>query len=250
VAAISAIIIDDEAPAREVIKNYAQDHPDIRIVAECSNGFEGLKMMAEHQPDLVFLDIQMPKLTGFELLELLDDPPVIIFSTAYDQFAIKAFEVSAADYLLKPYSRQRFAEALDRARMFMQDRGGHRQVVASLVKQQEASREPLQRIVVKTGNKIHLVPVEEVVWLEAQDDYVMIHAKDGGHLKARTMKYFETHLDRREFVRIHRSHIVRLSFIKQLEQTGKESYRALLHNGKRLPVSKSGSAILRKTLEP
>ncbi len=247
---ITALIIDDEAPARDVIRHYLGDYDDIAVAAECANGFEGLKKLAEMQPDLLFLDIQMPKLTGFELLELLDDPPVIIFSTAYDEFALKAFEVSAADYLLKPYSRERFAEAIARAKLFMQDQSKHRDVVAGLVQQREQSKEPLQRIVVKTGHKIHLIAIDRLLWLEAQDDYVLVHSKDGDHLKSKTMKYFESHLDGSEFVRIHRSHIVRIGFIKQLEQAGKDSYRAVLKSGVTLPVSKSGHAKLREILEP
>ncbi len=241
---ISAIIIDDEAPARTVIRQYLQDFPDIEITAECSNGFDGLKQINALSPDLIFLDIQMPKLTGFEMLEIIDEPPVVIFSTAFDQYALKAFEVSAADYLLKPYSKERFAEAVKRAKLFLQDQPRNKQVISDLLKHKDERIEFLKRVVVKTGHKIHLIPVEKLLWLEAQDDYVMLHTKDGSHLKAKTMKFFEANLDPNGFVRIHRSYIVRTSFISRMEVLGKDSYRAVLQDGTKLKVSKRGYARL------
>ena len=247
---LRVVIIDDEAPARGIIRSYLKDYPDIEMVAECSNGFEGLKAINEFSPDLMFLDIQMPKISGFELLELLEKTPVTVFCTAYDQYALQAFQANAADYLLKPFSKERFREALNRALIFIKDRSQHQTILKGVVNHRDGSMETLERIVVKTGSSaISIVPVKIVLWLEAQDDYVMIHTKEGGLLKQKTMKYFETHLDPKEFVRIHRSYIVRIAMIKQVELFRRESYKVLLINGKRLPVSKSGHNRLKQILE-
>jgi len=245
---LNVVIIDDEAPAREVIKNYLKDYEHITIKAECENGFEGIKAIQEFQPDIIFLDIQMPKITGFEMLELLTEKPVIVFSTAYDQYALKAFEVSAADYLLKPYSRERFNEALNRALTLINDKPANEKIINGILNQQDENVEYLERIVVKTGSKISIIPVRKLYWLEAQDDYVMLHSKDGDFLKQKTMKYFESHLDAKEFVRTHRSYIVRISIIKQIELFGKESYRIILTNGQSLPVSRTGHVKLKAIL--
>jgi len=247
-AKITAVIIDDEAPARDVIKTYLKEHPEIEVVAECSNGFEGLEAVQDLKPDMVFLDIQIPKITGFEMLELMEVQPVIVFVTAYDQYALKAFEASAADYLLKPFSRERFAEALDRARLFIKDRAQHDKVIAKLQSHRE-QQEYLQRVVVKEGSQILIVPVQKIFRLEAQDDYVMLHTPEGDLLKQKTMKFFEEHLDPGDFVRIHRSHIVRISFIKQIELFGKSSYKAVLKNNQILPVSRSGHARLKEIFD-
>ncbi len=245
---IKAMIIDDEAPARDVIKNYLKNFADIEVVAEAGNGFEGVKVIQEKKPDLLFLDIQMPKLSGFEMLELLDHMPVIIFSTAYDQYALKAFEKSAADYLLKPYSRERFREAITRALLFVRDKTKHQEVIKGIVRHHESQPEFLERVVVKEGAQIFVIPVDKLHWLEAQDDYVMLHLKDGQFLKQKTMKYFEEHLDPKDFVRIHRSYIARIAMIKQIELSSKESYTVVLTNGQKLPVSKSGHAKLKEVL--
>ncbi len=245
---LNVVIIDDEVPAREIIKNYLKEYDYLTIKAECENGFEGIKAIQEFQPDIIFLDIQMPKITGFEMLELLTEKPVIVFSTAYDQYALKAFEVSAADYLLKPYSRERFNEALNRALTLTNDKPANDKIVNGILNQQDENVEYLERIVVKTGSKISIIPVRKLYWLEAQDDYVMLHSKDGDFLKQKTMKYFESHLDPKEFVRTHRSYIVRISIIKQIELFGKESYRIILTNGQSLPVSRTGHAKLKAIL--
>ena len=245
---LNVVIIDDEVPAREIIKNYLKEYDYITIKAECENGFEGIKAIQEFQPDIIFLDIQMPKITGFEMLELLTEKPVIVFSTAYDQYALKAFEVSAADYLLKPYSRQRFNEALNRALTLTNDKPARNKIITGILNHQDENVEYLERIVVKTGSKISIIPVRKLYWLEAQDDYVMLHSKDGDFLKQKTMKYFESHLDPQEFVRTHRSCMVRISIIKQIELFGKESYRIILTNGQSLPVSRTGHAKLKAIL--
>ena len=245
----TVVIVDDEAPAREVIKHYLRDFPSLEVVAECSNGFDAVKAIQRHRPDLLFLDVQMPKLNGFEMLELLEEPPVIVFSTAYDQYALKAFEVNAADYLLKPFSRERFREALERATQALQNRSAHKRTLAGLVRHLDAGTEFLQRVAVKSGAQIFVIPVQKLTWLEAQDDYVMLHTREDSFLKQKTMKYFETHLDPKEFVRIHRSHIVRISEIQRIEQTGKESYAVVLAGGQTLPVSKRGHARLKAVLD-
>lgn len=182
------------------------------------------------------------------MLELLQKKPVIVFSTAYDQYALKAFEVSAADYLLKPYSRERFDEAMNRALTLTNDKPANDKIVNGILKHQDENVDYLERIVVKTGSKISIIPVRKLFWLEAQDDYVMLHSKDGNFLKQKTMKYFESHLDPKEFVRAHRSYIVRISIIKQIELFGKESYRLILSNGQNLPVSRTGHVKLKAIL--
>jgi two-component system, LytTR family, response regulator len=237
---ISAIIIDDESLGRQIVRKYLSSHSEIEISEECSNGFEGVKKINELNPDIVFLDIQMPKLTGFEMLELIDKPPVIIFTTAYDQYAIKAFEVNAADYLLKPFSSERFEEALFKAKSHLKNKGKQGQIVKELIKHNLEATEYLERIVVKDGSKIHIVPVDSVKYIEAQDDYVLIHSAEGNLLKQKTMKYFEEHLPREDFIRIHRSYMISVPSIKKIELVEKETYKVILDDGSGLPVSKSG----------
>ena len=245
---IKVIIIDDEALARQITKNYLSKRDDIDIIAECSNGFDAIKKINELKPDLIFLDIQMPKLTGFEMLELIENPPVIIFTTAYDHFAIKAFEVNAIDYLLKPFSEERFNAALQKAIGQLGDRFRQNSAIENIIKTNDEKIEFLERVVIKDGSKITVVPVEEIKWIEAQDDYVLINSEKGRYLKQKTMKYFETHLNENQFVRVHRSYIINIDFIQHLEQTETESYRLILKNGKDIPVSKSGLQRLKNTL--
>jgi two-component system LytT family response regulator len=236
---IKVIIIDDEQPARDLIKHYLTAHKDVEISGQYADGFTGLKAIQELNPDLVFLDIQMPKLTGFELLELLDEMPNIIFTTAYDQFAIKAFELNAVDYLLKPYSQERFDQALQKAF----DHFNHKKTnpeIKKLANLIADNQEILDRVVVKTGSKIKVIPVDTILYLESQDDYVMIYLADGKFLKQQTMKYFEQHLDAKIFVRIHRSYLVNINTIKQLELYEKNAYLAVLSNGAKLRVSDTG----------
>ena len=244
---IKAIIVEDEELARELIKSYLKDQPSVEIIGEFADGYSGAIAINERKPDLVFLDIQMPKLNGFELLELIDFTPQIIFSTAYDQYAIKAFELNAVDYLLKPYSKERFFNALEKA--IQRIRSGKKSSVENLLQHRERTTEILDRIVVKTGNKIHVIPVEKIHYLEAQDDYVMIYTDSERHLKQKTMKFFEAHLDPSAFIRVHRSYIVRIDQISQLEQYGKESYLVIIKNGTKLPVSKSGYKRIKTELD-
>jgi len=245
---LRTIIIDDEQPARDVIKHYLKDFSEVEIIGEVADGFSGLKSIQELKPDLVFLDVQMPKLTGLELLELLDQPPLIIFSTAYDQYAIKAFEMNAIDYLLKPYSKERFAQAVLKAISQAGNITRSIQPVQNLVKTLEESPEFLQRIAVKSRHKVSVVPVEEIIYLEAEGDYVMLHTKDAKHLKEKTMKYFESHLDPSQYIRIHRSYIVNAKFIDRIEYYDKENYAVLMKNGAKLRASITGYKILKQVL--
>ncbi|MBY0426416.1 MAG: LytTR family transcriptional regulator DNA-binding domain-containing protein [Cytophagales bacterium] len=246
---ISAIIIDDEPLARDLIRQYLTEFPWIELVEECGDGFQGLKAIQEKQPDLVFLDVQMPKITGFELLELLENPPVIIFTTAYNEFAIKAFEMNAVDYLLKPFAKERFRQAIEKAKLSIHSK---KEYTNNLIQLQRESMplgtEKLLRVVVKNGAKIHVMPVSEIIYIAAEDDYVMIHTQSAKYLKQQTMKHFENALDTSLFVRIHRSYMVNIDYISQLEQYEKESYRLILKNKEILPVSKSGHSILKQVL--
>ena len=239
------IIIDDEPPAREVIKHFLKEHTDFEIVGEAENGFDGLKLIQTESPDLIFLDIQMPKLTGFELLELIDTPPTIIFSTAYDQYALKAFELHAADYLLKPYNRQRFEEGLKKARTLIQQQSTPISAEALV---QDYLQEPAHRLVVKDGTKIDIIPTDEIIRIAAQDDYSEIITAKGKHLKKQTMKHLEQVLDPCRFVRVHRSSIVQVSQIAKIDKYGKETHLAQLKNGDEVVVSATGYSKLKELL--
>ncbi|MBD1426320.1 LytR/AlgR family response regulator transcription factor [Sphingobacterium arenae] len=242
---IKTIIIDDEPLARMVIAEYLQSYQDIQIVAECGDGFEGAKMIQQMHPDLIFLDIQMPKLTGFEMLEILDEMPNVIFTTAFDEFAIKAFEKNAVDYLLKPISKVRFEQALTKFRNNFQ---GNMPKEASAKIQAVQDEETLERIVVKNGSQIKIIPIQQVVFLEAYDDYVKIHTKDGMFLKNKTMSSFEKQLDPKQFVRVHRSFIAKVDQLAKIEPMEKESYIATLLTGEKINISKSGYARLKQII--
>ena len=241
-----AIIIDDEQLARDVIKKFLSSFTGIEVVAECANGFEGIKAIAEHKPQLLFLDIQMPKLTGFEMLELLDEKPIIIFSTAFDQYAIKAFELSAADYLLKPYSKARFEEAVIKA-LKKVDEEVDADEVAEAVLDNRQTKEKLDRIVIKNGSQIVIIAAEKVDYIQAQDDYVAVHTEGKKYLKQMTMKYLEENLPD-EFVRVHRSFIVYVNQIDKIEPFSKDSYIAILKSGEKVSVSRSGYGLLKEKL--
>jgi two-component system LytT family response regulator len=248
-AKMKILIVDDETLARELVKNYLVGVKGIEIVGECENGFEALKAIQELQPDLIFLDIQMPKIDGFELLEVLDTRPEIIFCTAYDQYAIKAFEMNAVDYLLKPFSKERLQQAVEKARQRFGTLSlalGTPSPVEKLKNQIEEERKVLERIVTRLGSKVTVIPVDHIHYLEAADDYVMIHSELGDHLKEKTMKYFEVHLPPEQFIRIHRSYIVNISEIKTLEKYSKDSYLAILKNGDKIKVSSEGYKRLRQ----
>jgi len=241
---MKAIIIDDEPLARSLVKEYLQPYKTIELVQECNDGFEGVKAINQHQPDLIFLDIQMPKINGFEMLELIENPPHVIFTTAFEEFAIKAFETHAVDYLLKPFSKDRFDKAIQK---LLQQKGNAQQTQAVL---ESAAHSPAQsdRIVVKDGGKIRIIPISQIQYLEAADDYVKIFTADGSFLKKKTMQYFEQLLQPSQFIRVHRSYIINVQLITRIDPHEKDSHLLLLTTGARLPVSKAGYYKLKEAL--
>lgn len=242
---IKVIIIDDEPLARSIVREYLQPYQDMHIVAECNDGFEGLKAIQEHKPDLIFLDIQMPRITGFEMLELLETPPGVIFTTAFDEYALKAFEAHAADYLLKPYTRERFDKALQK---WMSGRGSSGHHPENSILQDQPTQPGGQRVVVKLNNKIRIIPFHEIQYIAAEGDYVMIYTADGNFLKNRTMAFFEQALDSNQFVRTHRSYILNIQHVTRLEAYEKDSHVAILRSGTKIPVSKTGYTRLKAVL--
>lgn len=240
------IIIDDEPLARSIVKEYLQKHPQLQLMAECGDGFEGVKAIQQHEPDLIFLDIQMPKINGFEMLELVDHPPAVIFTTAFDEYAIKAFEAHAIDYLLKPFDQQRFDKAL--VKWQEQKTANPEKATQELLETASQSPSQSQRIVIKDGSKIKIIPVHDVLYLEAADDYVKIHTKDGYFLKNKTMNHFEQALDKQQFVRSHRSYIVNVQQITRIDPYEKDNHVAVLRSGVKVPVSRSGYGKLREVL--
>ncbi len=245
---IGAIIIEDEKPARDLIKKFMENREELELLGEYDNGFSGLKATHELEPDVLFLDVQMPKLSGFELIELLDYSPEIIFTTAYDQYAIKAFEQNAVDYLLKPFSKERFNEGVDRLLVRL-EQGSGKTTTEKIQKHLSESEELLNRVVIKKSGKIHVIAVNDIQYLEAQDDYVMIYTKQGRFLKQQTMKYYENHLDPNQFIRVHRSFIVNVQIIERIEPYEKTNYILLLADGNKVPVSRSGMQVLKDRLD-
>ena len=235
---LRTIIIDDEELARNLLQTYLKENPDIEVVGQCENGFDGVKMINELQPDLVFLDIQMPKITGFEMLELLEHKPEIIFTTAYDQFALKAFELNAVDYLLKPFAKDRLLSAIEKAVSRIQSDDSPAERIEKLTNYPHENY--LDRVVVKDRHKINIITVDVIRYIESLDDYVLIYTTEGRHMKQKTMKYFENNLDPKDFIRIHRSYIVQVKFIAEIQQYEKESYVVILKDKTKLKVSKAG----------
>lgn len=248
-AKIRTLIIEDELPARNLLRTFLQSFEEIDLIGEYGDGFGGLKAINELQPDLIFLDIQMPKLTGFEMLELLDELPEVIFTTAYDQYAIQAFELNAVDYLMKPFAKQRLRQAVDKVVARFAKKYPATQNVQKLARHLHDTPRPIDRIVVKMGSKIHIIPLEQIEQIDAQDDYVMIHSPQGRFLKKETMNYFEEHLPATQFLRVHRSHIININQIQRIEQYGKESYILMLKNNNKVNVSKSRIKELKKELD-
>jgi two-component system LytT family response regulator len=244
---MKVIIIDDEPLARSIIKEYLQFHSEMELVAECNDGFEGVKAIQQFQPDLIFLDIQMPKINGFEMLELVEDPPSVIFTTAFDEYALKAFESHAVDYLLKPFSRGRFDKAVAK---WLQSAKGHgeKEQLGQLLESVSSSPAEQHRVVVKLSGKIRIIPMEEIHYLEAADDYVKIHTREGGFLKNKTMSHFEAILNKNQFVRTHRSYIVNIAEITRIDPYEKDNHLAILKSGARVPVSKTGYVKLKSVL--
>jgi two-component system LytT family response regulator len=246
---LRAVIVDDEELARQLLREYLWEAGGVEVVAECADGFDAVKAIGELKPDLVFLDVQMPKLDGFEVLELIDPPPSVIFVTAYDQYAMRAFEANAVDYLLKPFRLDRFKKALERAR----ERARTRPSPAGLTPPDLAAAarppgQPAERIVVRDGSKVHIIPIAKLDYVEAQDDYAALHSEQKNYLKQQTIASLETQLDPQRFVRIHRSYIVNLERIARIEPYAKDSRVAVLRDGKQLPVSRSGYARLKALL--
>jgi len=246
---IRTVIIEDEAPAREIIKYYLKELDSVEVIAECGDGFSGLKTISQMKPDLVFLDIQMPRLTGIEMLEVLTEKPEIIFTTAYDQFALRAFELNAVDYLLKPFPKRRFMEAVKKALDKIESGTGNQIPANQILANKPEPVSPVNRVVVRKGNAINLIPVDQIRYVEAQDDYVMIYHAGGKALKQQTMRFYEDNLSKTDFVRIHRSYIVRIEEIKRIEPYGKDNHVAILQTGDKLPVSRAGYKHLKEELD-
>lgn len=280
---LRTLIVDDEELPRQLLREYLGALPDVELVGECANGFEALKAIGELKPDLVFLDVQMPKLDGFEVVELLDTPPAIIFATAHDQFALRAFEARALDYLLKPFSEERLHKAVQRVRETRQARaaaldekaareaGGAARETA-----QEATQEanapatvpaaaalstpaelnaaahgpdrPFHRLVVKDGAKVAIIPVDQLVCAEAQDDYVCLHTAGKAYLKKQTLSSLESGLDPERFIRVHRGWMINIAVLARLEPYSKDGFVAVLNDGRQVPVSRSGHARLKALL--
>ena len=247
VRAIRAIIVDDEELARAALREMLARHTEIEVVAECANGFEAVKAVSELKPDLLFLDVQMPKLDGFEVLELIGPQAAVIFVTAYDSYAMRAFEVHAIDYLLKPFSAARLDAALNRARSRIGNIAGPSP--ADLAAAARPPAQYLERIAVRDGTRVHIIPIGKLEYLEAQDDYVELHSGGKKHLKQQTISSLESGLYPARFVRIHRSYIVNLERVVKIEPFTKDSRLAVLADGTQLPVSRSGYARLKELLD-
>jgi two-component system LytT family response regulator len=243
---LRVVIVDDEPLARAVIREFLRNHPGVEVVAECGNGFDAVKAVSELSPDLMFLDVQMPKLDGFEVLELIGRDIPVVFTTAFDQYALRAFDVHAVDYLLKPFDENRFTEALSRARARIQAK--ELLPVEELVAEARPRQSPLERVLIRDGSKVHVIPVEQIDYVEAQDDYVCFKADGKDYLKDQTMAAVEASLDPARFVRIHRSYLLNIERIARVELYAKDSRVAILRDGRRLPVSRAGYARLSKLL--
>ena len=242
---LRVVVVDDEELARGVVREHLAAHPDVTVVAECANGLEAIEAVASHAPDLVFLDVQMPRLTGFETLELLEPRPAVVFVTAYDRYAVRAFEVNAVDYLLKPFPRERFDAALEKARALVGSATGGPDPVA-LAASARPDGTPPERLAVRDGTRVTLLAVDAVEWARAEDDYVLIRAAGKGHLKHQTLADLERQLPAARFVRVHRSYIVNLARIASFE----DGRVAVMSDGERVPVSRTGAARLRERLPP
>lgn len=242
---IKVLIIDDEPLAQSIVSEYLQAYPQFQVLETCNDGFEGVKAIAHHKPDLIFLDIQMPKINGFEMLELIEQPPAVIFTTAFDEYAIKAFESHAIDYLLKPFSKDRFDKAITK---WLQQHEQQKPKSSNWENAQISQPEERNRIVVKEGSNIKIVPVYDILYIEAYDDYVKIFTAKEMFLKKKTMSFYEQSLNPSQFVRVHRSYIISLSQLTKIEPSEKDSYVGLLKNGAKIPLSKSGYLKLKSVL--
>jgi two-component system LytT family response regulator len=245
---IRAILVDDEELARHILREYLHSEPGVEIVAECGNGFDAVKAISEHKPDLVFLDVQMPKLDGFEVLELTASDVAVVFVTAYDQYAMKAFDAAAVDYLLKPFDLERFRTALERVRR----RLGEKVAQPNPAELKAAAQPPghhTQRIVVKDGTRVHIIPIAQLDYAEAQDDYVALHTAGKTYLKQQTISSLESSLDPSRFVRVHRSYIVNLERVAKIEPYTKDTRIAVLSDSSKVPVSRAGYLRLKELMD-
>ncbi|HVR40896.1 MAG TPA: response regulator [Thermoanaerobaculia bacterium] len=241
---ITVVIVDDEEPARAILREFLADYSQFVVVAECANGYEAVKAVSQHRPQLIFLDIQMPKLDGFEVLDLLEPKPNVIFVTAYDEYAIRAFEVHAIDYLLKPFTPARFAQVIAHA----EQRIGTSDAPA-IATATSGVRKPLQRIAFRDGANIELVPVQRIDYIEAQDDYIHVFTRGQKFIKQQTLGELETLLDASRFVRVHRSYLVNVESLARVEPYAKDSRIALLKDGTRVPISRAGYERLRELIK-
>ena len=246
---IRTILVDDEDLARQILREFLRSEPDIEVVAECGNGFDAVKLVSEHKPDLLFLDVQMPKLDGFEVLELIGEQVAVVFVTAYDQYATKAFDASAVDYLLKPFDAERFRMALSRVRQRQASKSVARLNASELRQAASPPGEYLQRVVVRDGTSLHVIPVDQLDYVEAQDDYVALHTRAKAHLKQQTISNLESSLDPSRFIRIHRSYLVNLERVAKVEPYTKDTRIAVLSDGSKIPVSRSGYLRLKELMQ-
>lgn len=245
---LRALIIDDEPLARQIVKEYLEKYSEIEVIGECGDGFEGVKKITELRPDLIFLDIQMPKINGFEMLELLDEIPAVIFTTAFEEFALKAFDTNAIDYLLKPFSEERFAKAIQKWQLTLKNETGNTQKISELIENTPITNSQSNRIVIKLNGKIKIIPVADLNYIEASSDFVKIYTKEGMFLKSKTMNYFENCLDSTKFVRVHRSYILNIEQVTRLEQYEKDNYIAILKDNQKVPISKTGYQKLKEVI--
>lgn len=238
----TTVIVDDEFLAREIIKKRLELFPEFSIVGEAANGFDAFKLLQETKPDVLFLDIQMPKINGFELLEMLEERPVVVFVTAYDEYAIQAFNKNATDYLMKPFSEQRFAEAITKTKERLLIKEHHKKSNENFHYHGENDK---NRLIVKETGRILIIPTDEIIMIEAQDDYALITTTSKKYLKKTTLKDLEQRLDSKYFFRVHRSYMVHFKWIDEILRNGKDLYSLALKNGHKLPVSKSGYDLLK-----
>jgi two-component system LytT family response regulator len=246
---LRTLLVDDEELSRQLLREYLAEQADVEIIGECANGFDAVKAIQEMQPDLVFLDVQMPKLDGFEVLELIQTDAAIVFVTAYDQYATKAFDAAAVDYLLKPFDEARFQTALNRVRRRVAENAGSRVDASQLKSAAKVPGQFAERIVVKDGTRVHIIQVKQLDFVEAQEDYIAIHSGGKTFLKQQTISSLEESLDPLQYIRIHRSYIVSLEQVSKIEPYTRDSRIAVLKTGAQVPVSRTGYLRLREAME-
>ena len=243
---ITCLVVDDEPLARSALRMALEESGQVEIAAECANGFEAVEAVRKYRPDVLFLDIQMPRLNGFDVLELLgEEAPPVVFVTAYDDYAVRAFEAHAFDYLLKPVQQERLHKTLQRFRQHSAAFRADRQLLSEL----QRDDQPLQRILVREGSRVHIIPVEKISHIEAQGDYVQIHTVESSHIKHEKLSALDDRLDKRRFVRVHRSYLLNVSYLRKIEAVSKDSRRALLSGEQTIPISRSGYQRLKEVLE-